>query len=64
MTLFVDPPSGWIYGFSKSFDPKKDNLKQMLKDSKYPEEDIEFALRHARFLGTKEELEELRSMGV
>ena len=64
MTLFVDPPSGWMYGFPKSFNPKKDNLEQILRDSGYPLKDIEFALRHMRFLGSQEELEELRSMGV
>jgi len=59
MTLFVDPPSGWIYGFPKSFDPKRANFRnEVFKRDNY----------RCRICGvkgsdrnkkTKEELEEL-----
>lgn len=39
MTLMIDPPSRWAYGFPKPYSPKVDNLEQMLRGSKYPEED-------------------------
>lgn len=59
MTLLVDPPSGWLYGFPKSFDPEKDDYRQMLLSSGYPEKDIEFALNHSRYIGDIEELRKL-----
>jgi hypothetical protein len=44
----VDPPAGWRYGFPKLYDPDK-GLEEMLREAKYPEEDIEFALKYSRF---------------
>lgn len=48
-TKFIDPPSGWKYGFPRPYDDKKDgDLKSFLKNSGYPEKDIDFALEHCR----------------
>lgn len=46
--MIVDPPSGWKYGFPKPYDPDK-GLEQMLREAKYPEEDIPFACEHSRY---------------
>ena len=49
MSKFIDPPSGWKYGFPKIYDEKKDgDLKTFLKKNGYPEKDIDFALEHCR----------------
>ena len=49
MKLMVDPPSGWTYGFPRSYDEKKDgDLKTFLKKNGYPTKDIDFALEHCR----------------
>lgn len=42
----VDPPEGWRYGFPA---PALDNYEQQLRDHKYPEKDIEFAMKHSRY---------------
>jgi len=56
MTLIVDPPSGWMYGFPA---PLQEDYVQQLKDAGYPEKDIPMALKHSRYLAdTREELEE------
>lgn len=44
---WIDPPSGWIYGFPKCI-PENTNIKQVLLDSGYPKEDIEFAMSYMR----------------
>lgn len=44
--LIVDPPSGWRYGFPA---PVKEDYRQQLLDHKYPDEDIEFAVKHSRY---------------
>lgn len=53
MTLIVDPPSGWMYGFPKYLE---EDYEQQLRDAGYPEKDIPMAMKHSRYLGTKEEL--------
>jgi len=46
---FVDPPSGWKYGFPAAYDETKDGtLQQFLLKKGYPEKDIPFALLHMR----------------
>ena len=56
MTLIVDPPSGWMYGFPA---PLQEDYIQQLKDAGYPEKDIPIALKHSRYIAdTREELEE------
>ncbi len=53
MTLIVDPPQGWAYGFPA---PLQEDYKQQLLDAGYPEKDIPMAMRHSRYIGTHEEL--------
>lgn len=45
--IMIDPPSGWKYGFPKEFKPGKDPA-ELLRESGYPEKDIEFALKYCR----------------
>lgn len=44
----VDPPSGWKYGFPKELEEGKD-YAELLKESGYPESQIEFAMKYSRF---------------
>ena len=54
MTLIVDPPSGWMYGFPA---PLEEDYEQQLRNAGYPEKDIPMALEHSRYLAdTREEL--------
>lgn len=50
--VLFDPPTGWKYGFPKLIPHDADDkyLTQLLRDSKYPEKDIEFAMKHSRFM--------------
>ena len=65
--MLVDPPSGWKYGFPRTYNAKVDGeLGEFLVKHGYPRNDIDFALRHCRFISngdkwTKEELEFLES---
>ena len=43
----VDPPSGWRYGFPKELKEGVSYL-DLLRDSGYPEEDIDLALKYCR----------------
>ncbi len=45
--IWIDPPSGWLYGFPKRV-PSDANICKILLDSSYPKEDVYFALRHLR----------------
>jgi hypothetical protein len=45
--MWIDPPSGWQYGFPKVWDQKLP-LAQWLVDSGYPVHDIDFALQYIR----------------
>jgi hypothetical protein len=52
--LFVDPPSGWQYGFPLPYDSEKDgDLGQFLVDKGYPAKDVDFALKYCRFYKEK-----------
>ena len=53
MTLLVDPPSGWMYGFPA---PLEDDYEAQLRKAGYPEKMINFAIQHSRYIGTQEEL--------
>lgn len=53
MTLLVDPPSGWMYGFPA---PLEDDYENQLRKAGYPERDIPLALRHSRYIGEREDL--------
>jgi len=54
MTLLVDPPNGWVYGFPA---PLQEDYEQQLRNAGYPEKDIPVALKYSRYLGTCEEIE-------
>ena len=67
--MLVDPPSGWKYGFPRTYNPKADgDLGEFLVKHGYPRKDIDFALWHCRFISdgeswTEEELEFLKDNG-
>lgn len=47
----VDPPEGWRYGFPKEL-PKGKDYAEFLRESGYPEKDIELALKYSRWCGS------------
>lgn len=48
--FYVDPPSGWSYGFPRIYDEHSDgSLVGFLKRHGYPEKDAEWAVKHCRF---------------
>lgn len=61
MTIMYDPPSGWKYGFPKEYKPiKGETLVQTLLRDGYPQKEIDNGGgTHVRFLGSKEELDNL-----
>lgn len=62
MTVLVDPPAGWAYGFPAVL---QDDYVQQLKDAGYPEKDIPMALKHSRFIGeTREEIINARKVAI
>ena len=48
MPKWVDPPSGWMYGFPEILPDDVVNLRQWLIDKGYPERDVDFAMNHMR----------------
>jgi hypothetical protein len=46
--FFIDPPSGWRYGFPKIWDPVDGPVEEWLLAEGYPQKDIEFACKHLR----------------
>lgn len=58
--LIYDPPSGWMYGFPKPYNPLPgETMRDTLLRDGYPAKDVDFACQHCRFLGSKEELDNL-----
>jgi hypothetical protein len=49
--ILVDPPSGWRYGFP---DFLQEDYRQQLINAGYPEEDLELALKHSRYIEVSE----------
>ena len=51
---WIDPPSGWRYGFPKQIDllelgfEQEKALEKWLVKNGYPEEDAEFGAKHCR----------------
>lgn len=42
MALYVDPPSGWKYGFPKIIpEDRRDNVKSWLIENGYPQNEID-----------------------
>lgn len=55
--FYVDPPSGWMYGFPKVIDLSSEILDSIWLESKgYPKKDCEFGIKWSR-LWAKEENE-------
>jgi len=47
--LWIDPPSGWRYGFPKIWDPNTEpDIKVWLIESGYPQSEVDFALQYYR----------------
>jgi hypothetical protein len=47
--LWIDPPSGWRYGFPKIWDPVAEpDIKVWLIANGYPEHEVDFALQYYR----------------
>lgn len=63
---WIDPPSGWRYGFPKTVPPgylKSETLMRMwLQQEGYPEKDIELALNYSRYWTTGSEDEYLLTL--
>jgi hypothetical protein len=57
-----DPPSGWAYGFPKAWpvglETTQANIRAQLKADGYPARDLDFAVKHTRFLGREMTYEE------
>ena len=53
--IWVDPPDGWRYGFPKCVESSTD-LVQLLEDSGYPKDRIQFAINHCRFWSNANQL--------
>jgi hypothetical protein len=52
MIKVIDPPSGWKYGFPKVLPEHikgAESLSKWLVDNDYPQEEVEFALKHSRY---------------
>jgi hypothetical protein len=54
MPQLYDPPSGWQFGFPKIFPGTRSTKDQLIADG-YPAADAEWAAKHCRFWGTKEQ---------
>ena len=59
--LLYDPPDGWRYGFPRPYSPLPgETLEQTLLRDGYPKYEIDRGgSKHVRFLGSKEELDEV-----
>ncbi len=54
--VWIDPPSGWKYGFPALWDKEQQSdIKQFLIQKGYPEKDVEFASRYMRMWLPNEE---------
>ena len=45
---YIDPPSGWKYGFPKALPDDCLDVRKFLVDSGYPEGDVDFAMSYLR----------------
>lgn len=54
--LWVDPPSGWRYGFPMIWDPAETpDVISFLRQNGYPEKDIPFACQYLRMWEASED---------
>jgi hypothetical protein len=59
MKYYIDPPSGWRYGFPKVYDETKDGtIEEFLIKNGYPKKDIEFAVKYTRYWKAKDDSDE------
>ncbi len=55
MRVWIDPPSGWRYGFPRVWNKTEEpNLEDFLRKNGYPEKDIPFACKWLRMWETQE----------
>ena len=56
MTVMIDPPLGWKYGFPLEY-TKEDSvdIKDWLVANGYPKKDVDFAAQYLRFYEVKED---------
>lgn len=56
MPTYVDPPSGWRYGFPKLYPYGNDfsRLREWFLSEGYPKENIELAMMYSRYLNDVE----------
>jgi hypothetical protein len=62
MSLMYDPPSGWMYGFPRPYQPLEgETLEQTLLRDGYPQRMLDQGCgRHVRFFGSKAEIDGLQ----
>ena len=49
MTMMIDPPEGWRYGFPRLYVGAKDGtMREFLLNHGYPLKDVDFALQYMR----------------
>ena len=46
MTLMIDPPAGWKYGFPKPLPDGVENIKEWLLENGYPQREIDLCGKH------------------
>lgn len=46
---YIDPPSGWKYGFPRSLPPGIEDMTAWLIEQGYPENEVELALKYSRY---------------
>jgi len=53
---WIDPPSGWMYGFPKIWDEEVEpDMEKFIIDNGYPVRQAHFACRHMRMWEVKKE---------
>lgn len=45
MKIWVDPPSGWRYGFPKLWNDDYEPLEEFLVNNGYPQSEVSFAMK-------------------
>ena len=46
---YIDPPSGWKYGFPKILPNDVKDLREWLQENGYPENMTDLAMKYSRF---------------
>lgn len=60
MAVTYDPPSGWLHGFPRAYEPRVEEtlIDTLIRDG-YPKQHAEFAAKHCSFSGSQDELDAL-----